>query len=221
MTDTNQKYKVVLVGETQTGKTALIQRIVNDRFEENSETTMVASTLTTEVALEDGRMIKYEIWDTAGQEKYRSINKIFYKDAAIVIMVYDITNKHTYEEIKNYWYNQITTMCNKHPLIAIAGNKSDLYAKEEVKEKEGKEFAKQIGALFMLTSCLTNSNVTDLFEHLGGIYLGVYSIKELNGDTDEDDHVKEPPKVIENQPTGIHLNNKQPTKEENKEKSKC
>ena len=73
----------------------------------------------------------------------------------------------------------------------------------------------------MLTSCLTNSNVTDLFEHLGGIYLGVYSIKELNGDTDEDDHVKEPPKVIENQPTGIHLNNKQPTKEENKEKRKC
>ena len=53
----------------------------------------------------------------------------------------------------------------------------------------------------MLTSCLTNSNVTDLFEHLGGIYLGVYSIKELNGDTDGDDHVKEPPKVIENQPT--------------------
>ena len=73
----------------------------------------------------------------------------------------------------------------------------------------------------MLTSCLTNSNVTDLFEHLGGIYLGVYSIKELNGDTDGDDHVIEPPKVIENQPTGIHLNNKQPTKEENKEKSKC
>ena len=73
----------------------------------------------------------------------------------------------------------------------------------------------------MLTSCLTNSNVTDLFEHLGGIYLGVYSINELNGDTDGDDHVIEPPKVIENQPTGIHLNNKQPTKEENKEKSKC
>ena len=73
----------------------------------------------------------------------------------------------------------------------------------------------------MLTSCLTNSNVTDLFEHLGGIYLGVYSIKELNGDTAGDDHVIEPPKVIENQPTGIHLNNKQPTKEENKEKFKC
>ena len=167
MTDTNQKYKVVLVGETQTGKTALIQRIVNDRFEENSETTMVASTLTTEVALEDGRMIKYEIWDTAGQEKQRSINKIFYKDAAIVIMVYDITNKHTYEEIKNYWYNQITTMCNKHPLIAIAGNKSDLYAKEEVKEKEAKEYAKEIGAVYQLTSCMRNEGIRELMQTIG------------------------------------------------------
>lgn len=77
---------------------------------------------------------------------------------------------------------------------------------------------KEIGALFMLTSCLTNSNVSELFEHLGGIYLGVYSIKELNGDTEGDEQVKEPQKVIENQPTGIHLNN---TKEENKDKCKC
>ena len=182
MTDTNQKYKVVLVGETQTGKTALIQRIVNDRFEENSETTMVASTLTTEVALEDGRMIKYEIWDTAGQEKYRSINKIFYKDAAIVIMVYDITNKHTYEEIKNYWYNQITTMCNKHPLIAIAGNKSDLYAKEEVKEKEAKEYAKEIGAVYQLTSCMRNEGIRELMQAIGLKVLGEMPKEEPNDD---------------------------------------
>ena len=90
-----------------------------------------------------------------------------------------------------------------------------------MKEKEGKEFAKEIRALFMLTSCLTNSNVSELFEHLGGIYLGVYSIKELNGDTEGDEQVKEPKKVIENKPTGIQLNNKQLTKEEKKVKCKC
>ena len=66
---------------------------------------MVASTLSTQVDLEGGRTVKFEIWDTAGQEKYRSINKIFYKDASIVIMVYDITKRNTYEEIKNYWHN--------------------------------------------------------------------------------------------------------------------
>ena len=73
----------------------------------------------------------------------------------------------------------------------------------------------------MLTSCLTNSNVSELFEHLGGIYLRVYSIKELNGDTEGEEQVKEPQKVIENQPTGIHLNNKQLTKEEKRDKCKC
>lgn len=101
------------------------------------------------------------------------------------------------------------------------GNKSDLYAREQVKEKEGKEFAKSIGALFMLTSCLTNSNVTELFEHLGGIYLGEYSIKELNGDTDGEEPAKAEPKVIDEQPKGVKLNNKQLTDEQKKDKCKC
>lgn len=185
MTETNKKYKVVLVGETQTGKTAIIQRIVNDRFEDNNETTMVASTLSTEIELEDGRLIKYEIWDTAGQEKYRSINKIFYKDAAIVIMVYDITNKNTYDEIKNYWHNQIVTMCNNNPIIAIAGNKSDLYTKEQVKEKEAKEYAKEIGAIYQLTSCLRNEGIRELMQAIGLKALGEIE-KVLPNEEDKD-----------------------------------
>ena len=180
MTEANKKYKVVLVGETHTGKTAIIQRIVNDRFEDNYESTMVASTLSTQVDLEDGRKVKFEIWDTAGQEKYRSINKIFYKDASIVIMVYDITKRNTYEEIKNYWYNQIVTMCNKNPIIAIVGNKSDLYIREEVKEKEAKEYAKEIGAVFQLTSCLRSEGIRELMQAIGQKALGEIEQKECH-----------------------------------------
>ena len=178
MTEANKKYKVVLVGETHTGKTAIIQRIVNDRFEDNYESTMVASTLSTQVDLEGGQTVKFEIWDTAGQEKYRSINKIFYKDASIVIMVYDITKRNTYEEIKNYWYNQIVTMCNKNPIIAIVGNKSDLYIREEVKEKEAKEYAKEIGAVFQLTSCLRSEGIRELMQAIGQKALGETEQKE-------------------------------------------
>lgn len=178
MTEANKKYKVVLVGETHTGKTAIIQRIVNDRFEDNYESTMVASTLSTQVDLEGGQTVKFEIWDTAGQEKYRSINKIFYKDASIVIMVYDITKRNTYEEIKNYWYNQIVTMCNKNPIIAIVGNKSDLYIREEVKEKEAKEYAKEIGAVFQLTSCLRSEGIRELMQAIGQKALGEIEQKE-------------------------------------------
>ena len=101
------------------------------------------------------------------------------------------------------------------------GNKSDLYAKEEVKEKEGKEFARSIGALFMLTSCLINSNVTELFEHLGGIYLGEYSIRELNGDADGEEPNKGQPMVIDEQPKGVKLNDKQFSDDDRKDKCKC
>ena len=74
---------------------------------------------------------------------------------------------------------RVKKIINVYIVIALVGNKSDLYAREQVKEKEGKDFAKSIGILFKLTSCLNNSNVTELFEELGGIYLGLYSIKKL------------------------------------------
>ena len=105
----------------------------------------------------------FDIWDTAGQEKYRSINKIFYKDAAIVIMVYDISERRSFDEIKDYWINQVNNMCNKNPIIGLAGNKSDLYAKEKVKEAEAKN----------LTSCLRNEGINELMKELGEKFLQI------------------------------------------------
>ena len=161
------KVKVVFVGEAFTGKTAIIQRVIYDTYEDNMVTTMVASNYSKVIDFEGNHSIRFEIWDTAGQEKYRSINKIFYKDAAIVIMVYDISNRRTFEEIKNYWINQVKSMCNKNPIIGLAGNKSDLYAKEEVKEAEAKAFAKEVGAIFQLTSCVRNAGINELIKALG------------------------------------------------------
>lgn len=86
-----QHIKVVLVGETQTGKTALITRVIDDEFSPEPMSTLVASMKGKKFTYQSGKVITLDIWDTAGQEKYRSINKIFYKDAAIVIMVYDIS----------------------------------------------------------------------------------------------------------------------------------
>ena len=167
------KVKVVFVGEPFTGKTAIIQRIVYDKYEENMVTTMVASNSTKEMLFEGDHKLIFDIWDTAGQEKYRSINKIFYKDAAIVIMVYDISERRSFDEIKDYWINQVNYMCNKNPIIGLAGNKSDLYAKEKVKEAEAKIFAKQVGAIFRLTSCLRNEGINELMNELGEKYLQI------------------------------------------------
>ena len=101
--------KVVLIGESGVGKTSIISRYTNNTFEENIMSTTGASYCGKAMTFDEygGKTIKFEIWDTAGQEKYRALTKIFYKDAAVAILVYDITRRKSFDEIKNYWYNQI------------------------------------------------------------------------------------------------------------------
>ena len=108
--------KVVLLGEAGVGKTSIISRFINDKFEVNLETTTGASYAGKNMIFKDyqNQVVKFEIWDTAGQEKYRSLTQIFYKDASIAILVYDITNEESFEEIQNYWYDQIKESAPKN-----------------------------------------------------------------------------------------------------------
>ena len=103
-----ESIKVVLIGESGVGKTSLISRYVNNTFDEGELTTVGATYAGKMVEFpEYNKTIKLEIWDTAGQEKYRAVTKIFYKDASAVILVYDITRKESFNELKNYWYHQV------------------------------------------------------------------------------------------------------------------
>ena len=107
--------KVVLLGESGVGKTCIIDRFINDNFEDNQKTTGIATFIAKTMTFDEfqGKSVKFEIWDTAGQEKYRSLNKIFYKDAGVAILVYDITNSQSFEEIRQYWSNQIKEFAPK------------------------------------------------------------------------------------------------------------
>ena len=107
--DEAQTCKVVLLGESGVGKTCIIARFINNTFEENLISTTGASYAGKTMTFDEynGKSIRFEIWDTAGQEKYRSLTKIFYKDAGAAILVYDITRKESFEEIQKYWFNQI------------------------------------------------------------------------------------------------------------------
>ena len=106
--DKIESIKVVLIGESGVGKTSLISRYVNNTFDEGELTTVGATYAGKVVEFpEYNKNIKLEIWDTAGQEKYRAVTKIFYKDASAVILVYDITRKESFNELKNYWHNQV------------------------------------------------------------------------------------------------------------------
>ena len=115
MSDTSQKCKVVLLGESGVGKTCIISRYINNTYDEKTESTNGASYASKTLTFEkEGKSIKFDIWDTAGQEKYRALTKFFYKDALIAILVFDITRRDSFEEIKNYWYQQLKNYGEKN-----------------------------------------------------------------------------------------------------------
>ena len=100
--------KVVLIGESGVGKTGIINRYISNTFSNVLTATPGASFTSKTVFLKDyNQSIKFEIWDTAGQEKYRSLAKVFYKNAAVCILVYDITRKESFDELQKYWINEI------------------------------------------------------------------------------------------------------------------
>ena len=108
MSEGMKSIKVVLLGESGVGKTCIISRFINNVFEDNIMTTTGASYVSKNMVFEDlGKTLRFDIWDTAGQEKFRALTRIFYKDASVAILVFDITRRESFEQIKSYWYNQI------------------------------------------------------------------------------------------------------------------
>ncbi len=158
-----ESYKIVLIGESGVGKTSIISRYINNTFDLQVLTSSSAQFISKIIYLTDEISLKFDIWDTAGQEKFRSLAKIFYKDAKVIILVYDITNKASFDNLKNYWFNEIEENSISDVILAIVGNKDDLYEMEQVSIEEGKKFAKEKNAIFKRTSALSNRNIESLF----------------------------------------------------------
>ena len=171
MNNENFEVKITLLGSPGVGKTCIIKRYTEGEFDENKQSTSGASYSQKTLELGD-KKIKIDLWDTAGQEKYRSLGRQFYKDAFIVCLVYDITSLETFTDLQNKWYNDLKAFGEKYKVIAVVGNKSDCFEKEEVKENEARQYAQSIGAIFMLTSAKINSNIDILFNTLIKKYLG-------------------------------------------------
>ena len=164
--------KVVLIGDAGVGKTCIISRFILGNFDKDNIATNGASYSVKTIEISKlKKSITLDIWDTAGQEKYRTLTKFFYKDAAMIIMVYDITSRQSFENLKNYWYQEIENSSEKNFILAIAGNKSDLYDREQVSEEEARKYAESINAIFGLTSALNNEGIDRLFENLSIKYL--------------------------------------------------
>jgi small GTP-binding protein len=188
--------KVVLVGESGVGKTCIIQRYVNNDYNENTESTSTSTYTYKSIDYKNlNKSISFDIWDTAGQELYRALAKNFYLNASIGILVYDIRRKKSFEAIKDYWYEQLKEFGEENMVFGVAGNKCDLFQEEEVSEEEGKKFAKSIGAIFHLTSCKESIGIDDLFEECGKKYLEVNNLISENKKGNNDKIVLDKNKV--------------------------
>ena len=118
--------KIVLIGDSGVGKTCIISRFVSGDYNKNMNSTDGASYATKKLVLPKLKTsINLDIWDTAGQERYKSLTKFFYKDAAMIIMVYDVTLKTSFDNLKEYWYREVQELSEKNFVLGIAGNKSD------------------------------------------------------------------------------------------------
>jgi small GTP-binding protein len=165
--ETTPEVKVVLLGESGVGKSSIIKQYVTHTFDPDIDSSISSKYISKETEITDiKKKIKFNLWDTAGQEKYRSLAKIFYKDARIIILVYSIENLKSYESLKDYWYQEVKTNGLSNVIYAVVGNKNDLYNNAQVKEKDAMEWADSIGAIFQLTSAKSNSGIDLLFSNL-------------------------------------------------------
>uniref|UniRef100_A0A8C7KNU1 RAB2A, member RAS oncogene family n=1 Tax=Oncorhynchus kisutch TaxID=8019 RepID=A0A8C7KNU1_ONCKI len=143
------------------GKSCLLLQFTDKRFQPVHDLTIGVEFGARMITI-DGKQIKLQIWDTAGQESFRSITRSYYRGAAGALLVYDITRRDTFNHLTT-WLEDARQHSNSNMVIMLIGNKSDLESRREVKKEEGEAFAREHGLIFMETSAKTASNVEEAF----------------------------------------------------------
>ncbi len=158
-------YKILLLGDSSVGKTCFLMRYVDNTFQEIHMSTIGLDYKLKTVQLEDGKMVKIQIWDTAGQDRFRSITKNYYKGAHGIVLIYDVTNKKSFENVSN-WINQIREEVSDKVTIVLVGNKIDEEEKRVVTTEQGKKMADDFKLMFFECSAKTGVNIDSTFNEL-------------------------------------------------------
>jgi len=165
--ESTPEMKVVLLGESGVGKSSIIKQFTTHKFEPDIDPSISSKFTSKEMEIKEiNKKIKFNLWDTAGQEKYRSLVKIFYKDARVIILVYNIESQTSFDNLKEYWYEEVKNNSLSNVILAVVGNKIDLYDRCQVNENEARQWADSINAIFQLTSAKSDSGIDLLFENI-------------------------------------------------------
>uniref|UniRef100_A0A8D0G8G7 Ras-related protein Rab-25 n=1 Tax=Sphenodon punctatus TaxID=8508 RepID=A0A8D0G8G7_SPHPU len=158
----NKELSMVLIGESGVGKTNLLSRFTRNEFNHDSRTTIGVEFSTRTIMVGDA-LVKAQIWDTAGLERYRAITSAYYRGAVGALLVFDITKHQTYDVVER-WLKELYDHAEATIIVMLVGNKTDLAQAREVPTEEAKMFAENNGMLFVETSALDSTNVEQAFE---------------------------------------------------------
>mmetsp|Transcript_3860 Transcript_3860/g.5868 ORF Transcript_3860/g.5868 Transcript_3860/m.5868 type:complete len:217 (+) Transcript_3860:157-807(+) len=157
-------YKIVLIGDSGAGKTSLVTRYVSDKFDASSISTIGVEYGAKTVSV-NSKVVKAQIWDTAGQDRFRAIAKQYYRNAFGAIIVFDITQRMSFENVKR-WLTEVRDVAPQDVVTMLVGNKADLKQHRAVSTEEARAFASQEQMNFMETSAKDSENVSVAFEKL-------------------------------------------------------
>nr|QZX57791.1 ras-related protein Rab37 [Locusta migratoria] len=148
----------MLLGDSGVGKTCLLVRFRDGRFLSGSFISTVGIDFRNKVVTVDGSRVKLQIWDTAGQERFRSVTHAYYRDAHALLLLYDVTNKTSFDNIRA-WLGEIREYAQDDVVIMLLGNKADCGSDRLVRKEDGERLAREYNVAFMETSAKTGLNV--------------------------------------------------------------
>ena len=156
--------KIVLLGDVSVGKTSIASRYCKNSFNDHHINTIGGAYQQQKVVLPNGSMVKLHIWDTSGQERFRAMTNLYYRDAQVAILTYDITNQQSFSSI-DFWIKELKYKVeNENMILCLVGNKCDVNSNEKkVTTLKGKNFAAEHNMIFFETSAKTGEGVKDLF----------------------------------------------------------
>ncbi|XP_078618764.1 ras-related protein Rab-39B-like [Branchiostoma floridae x Branchiostoma japonicum] len=157
------QFRLILIGDSTVGKSSLLRRFTDGKFIEYSDPTVGVDFFARLMEVEPGKRVKLQLWDTAGQERFRSITRSYYRNSVGAVLVYDVTNRKSFEHLESWWHEAKQHTMPHNMVFILVGHKIDLASEREVSQEEGQQFARTHDMSYLETSAKNAENVEKAF----------------------------------------------------------
>ena len=164
--DDIMEFKIVLIGSASVGKTSIFNKFINGYFSQNYKSTITVEFKIKYMKLDNNLFVKLILWDTCGAEIFRAVTKQYYKNAHAIILVFDLTDQNSFNDLKNIWLNDVKNYGDINTQILIVGNKLDLIEERKISESQVINFCRENGYKYIEACAKEGTNILKIFEEL-------------------------------------------------------